>query len=224
MKKVLALALALVMALSMSAMAFAADAVSECGVCGSKFADAEDFAEHVKECKAPEAAAPIVNSCPKCGRQFADEAIYNEHVNSCKINDQGGKVDLTIQELLNMLVDLLKSSMTQWDQVETVIVKLVDFLQNIGTAAVSEADVKGAVADLEAALADAKIPGVEDILNTLKQKIKDLYAGEVATTVVEETTVAEPAADTGSSSVGIAVFAAVSVAAAAAYVCTKKSK
>ena len=224
MKKVLALALALVMALSMSAMAFAADAVNECGVCGSKFADNAAFAEHVKECKAPEAADPIVNSCPKCGRQFADEAIYNEHVNSCKINDQGGKVDLTIQELLGMLVDLVKSSMTQWDAIESVIVRLVDFLENIGTAAVGEADVKGAVADLEAALADANIPGVSDILNAIKQKIKDLYAGEVATTVVEETTEVVPPAVTGSSSIGIALFAAVSVAAAAAYVCTKKSK
>ncbi len=224
MKKVLALALALVMAFSMSAMAFAADAVNECGVCGSKFADNAAFAEHVKECKAPEAAAPIVNSCPKCGRQFADEVNYNDHVNSCKINDQGGKVDLTIQDLIAALIELVKTNAGQWDAIESVIIRLVDFIENIGTAAVSEVDVKGAVADLEAALADAKIPGVEDLLNSLKQKIKDLYAGEVATTVVEETTVAEPAADTGSSSVGIALFAAVSVAAAAAYVCTKKSK
>ena len=51
-----------------------------------------------------------------------------------------------------------------------------------------------------------------------------MYAGEVATTVIEETTVVETPATTGSSSVGIALFAAVSVAAAAAYVCTKKSK
>ena len=43
----------------------------------------------------------------------------------------------------------------------------------------------------------------------------------LSTTVVE-TTAAAPA-DTGSASVGIAVFAAVSVAAAAAYVCTKKN-
>ena len=64
---------------------------------------------------------------------------------------------------------------------------------------------------------------MSDLLNSLKQQIKNLYAGEVATTV-EATTAAEEIVDTGSSSVGIALFAAVSVAAAAAYVCTKKSK
>ena len=132
--------------------------------------------------------------------------------------------DVSVMGILDMLVDIIKASFTQWDAIESVVIRLVDFIENIGTAAVSEADVKGAVADLEAALAGAEIPGVTDLLNQLKQKIKDLYAGEVATTVVEETTVVEAPADTGSSSVGIALFAAVSVAAGAAYVCTKKSK
>ena len=132
--------------------------------------------------------------------------------------------DVSVMGILDMLVDIVKASFSQWDAIESVVIRLVDFIENIGTAAVSEADVKGAVADLEAALAGAEIPGVADLLNQLKQKIKDLYAGEVATTVVEDTTVADPPADTGSSSVGIAAFAAVSVAAAAAYVCTKKSK
>ncbi len=132
--------------------------------------------------------------------------------------------DVSVMGILDMLVDIIKASFSQWDAIESVVIRLVDFIENIGTAAVSEADVKGAVADLEAALAGAEIPGVTDLLNQLKQKIKDLYAGEVATTVVEETTVVEAPADTGSSSVGIALFAAVSVAAGAAYVCTKKSK
>ena len=129
--------------------------------------------------------------------------------------------DVSVMGILDMLVDIIKASFSQWDAIESVVIRLVDFIENIGTAAVSEADVNGAVADLEAALAGAEIPGVSDLLNALKQKIKDLYAGEVATTV-EATTVAEEIVDTGSSSVGIAVFAAVSVAAAAAYVCTKK--
>ena len=128
-----------------------------------------------------------------------------------------------IMSVLNMLVSIVKASFTQWDAIESVVIRLIDLIENMGTAVVAEADVKGAVADLEAALAGAEIPGVADLLNTLKQQIKDLYAGEVATTV-EVTTVVEEPAETGSSSVGIAVFAAVSVAAAAAYVCTKKSK
>lgn len=187
MKKVLALALSLIMVLSMGTMAFAADAVSKCGVCGSTFTNEEDFATHVENCE-PAAAE--------------EDAIMS---------------------IINMLVEIVKASFSQWDAVESVVIRLVDLIENMGSAVVAEADVKGAVADLEAALAGAEIPGVADLLTQLKQQIKNLYAGEVATTV-EVTTVVEAPAETGSSSVGIAVFAAVSVAAAAAYVCTKKSK
>lgn len=130
---------------------------------------------------------------------------------------------ITPKDILNAIIDLVKSSMSQWDAIESVVVRLVDFIENIGSAAVDKADVDGAVADLEAALADVEIPGLSDLLDSLKAAIKKMYAGEVATTV-EVTTEKAPAPETGSSSVGIAVFAAVSVAAAAAYVCTKKSK
>ena len=204
MKKVLALALALVMAFSMSAMAFAAD---ETTTTTTAVADDEP-----------------IKTCPVCENEFKDADAYNDHIATCEKTATGVSANISIQEIITALIELVKTNAGQWDAIESVIIRLVDFIENIGTAAVSEVDVKGAVADLEAALAGAEIPGVSDLLNSLKQKIKDLYAGEVATTVVEETTVAEPAADTGSSSVGIALFAAVSVAAAAAYVCTKKSK
>ncbi len=164
----------------------------------------------------------------------ADETAANADVNiNININGETAADETTaaaddaatldVASILNMIIDLVKSSMTQWDDIESIVVRLVDFLENIGSAAVGQADVNGAVADLEAALADVEIPGISDLLNALKSKIKDLYAGEVATTV-EVTTEKAPAPETGSSSVGIAVFAAVSVAAAAAYVCTKKSK
>lgn len=201
MKKVLALALALVMALSMSAMAFAAETTTTA---------------------APKADEPV-KTCPVCGNEFVDADAYNDHIAICEDTNTGFNANFSIQEILAAIIELVKTNAGQWDAIESVIIRLVDFLENIGTAAVSEADVKGAVADLEAALADVKVPGLSDLLNTLKQKIKDLYAGEVATTVEATTEVQKPA-DTGSSSVGIAVFAAVSVAAAAAYVCTKKSK
>ena len=59
------------------------------------------------------------------------------------------------------------------------------------------------------------------VLSTsLKQKIKDFYSGNKET-AVEETAAVAPS-DTGSSAAGIAVFAAMSVAAAAAFVCTRK--
>ena len=121
-----------------------------------------------------------------------------------------------------MIIDLAKASMTQWGDIETIIVRLIDFVENMGTLAADQAAVLGAVEDLEASFADVKIPGLDEIINALKSKIKAMYAGEKATTVVEETTAIAPA-ETGSSSVaGIAAFAAISVAAAAAYVCTKK--
>ncbi len=203
MKKVLALALALIMVFSMGTMAFADNSTTA--------APAQTAEEPIKE-------------CPICLNEFRDAAAYNAHIAICKDTDEGVNTNITIQEIITAMLELIKSvPALDFSIIETIIVRLVDFIEKIGTAAVGEADVKGAVADLEAALAGFEIPGMSDLLNSLKQQIKNLYAGEVATTV-EATTAAEEIVDTGSSSVGIAVFAAVSVAAAAAYVCTKKSK
>ena len=206
MKKVLAIALALVMALSMGAMAFAADN-------GTSSAD--------KGSNEP------IKTCPECGEKFQDANAYNDHLEICRIEDAWGKndvkIDLSVKEILDMIIDLAKASMTQWGDIESIIIRIVDFVENMGGIAADKAEVLGAVEDLEAAFADVKIPGLDDLLNQLKAKIKAMYAGEKATTV-EETTVVTPPADTGSSAAGIAAFAAISVAAAAAYVCTKKSK
>lgn len=220
MKKVLALALALVIALSMSAMAFAAgtetDATTKvtvnnnmCPECGRWFADEEQYNAHLTYCEE--------KICTKCGEAFADEDAYNDHIEICTVGDTKDYVDLTVKEILNAIIEIAKASMGQWDDIESVITRLVDFIENIGAGVVPEADVNGAIAELEG----LNIPGISDLLDALKAKIKAMYAGEEATTVVE-TTAATPA-DTGSASVGIAVFAAVSVAAAAAYVCTKKN-
>lgn len=201
MKKVLALALSLIMVLSMGTMAFAAETTT-----------------------AAATAEEPIKVCPICENEFRDAAAYNAHIAICKDTDEGVNTNITIQEIIAAMIELLKAAPAlDFSVIENIIVKLIDFVQNIGTAAVAEADVKGAVADLEAALAGIEIPGIDGLLTQLKQQIKNLYAGEVATTV-EATTAAEEIVDTGSSSVGIAVFAAVSVAAAAAYVCTKKSK
>lgn len=192
MKKVLALALALIMALSMGTMAFAANT---CGFCKSTFDG--DLDEHIA-------------NCPKAQTTVA--AAEEEDLMS----------GLTIKGILDLIVDVAKASMTQWDAIETIVTKILDLVQNMGNALISEADVNGAVEDLEASLAEVKDGNAKsklaDLINALKAKIKALYAGEKATDVTEVTT----PADTGSASVGIAVFAAVSVAAAAAYVCTKK--
>ena len=247
MKKALAIVMALVIALSMSAMAFAADPVA-CQICGKLYDTAANAAACAKAHSADDAAANTVycadcgntfanegefnkhlalcnkKYCPKCQRPFADEKAYNEHVAACTYGDQKDYVDLTIKDILTMIIDLVKTNAGQWDAIESVVIRLVDFIENIGTGLIPAADVNGAVADLEAALADFEIPGISDLLNQLKAKIKAMYAGEKATTVAttETTTEVVEPSDTGSASVGIAAFAAISVAAAAAYVCTKK--
>lgn len=215
MKKVLALALALVMALSMSAMAFAAEATpadatannNMCPNCGRWFYSEKEYNSHLALCD--------IKTCDKCGEKFASEAEFNKHIDTCTVGDTKDYVNLTVKDILEMIIDIAKSSMSQWDSIESVIIRIIDLVENMG-GLVSEADVNGAIAELEG----FNIPGIEGLIDALKAKIKNMYAGETATTVVE-TTAAAPA-DTGSASVGIAVFAAVSVAAAAAYVCTKK--
>ena len=214
MKKVLALALALIMALSMSAMGFAAatpsDVTNTCPKCGRTFAVEAEYNKHLPLCE--------YKVCGKCGETFANEDSYNDHLEICTVDDTKDYVDLTVKDILNMIIDIAKASMGQWDSIESVIVRLVDFVENMGAGlVVPEADVNGVIAELEA----LEIPGISDLLNQLKAKIKAMYAGETATEA--PTTEAAEAPETGSASVGIAVFAAVSVAAAAAYVCTKKN-
>ena len=233
MKKVLALALALVIALSMSAMAFAALEL-KCNVCGSTgFADDAALKSHMDTVHPAAPAAPAATEqakekCGICGSEFTNDDLRAHIKAGCDganaTNAHDHYADLSIKDLLSMIIDLAKASMTQWGDIESIIIRLVDFVENMGTLAADQAAVLGAVEDLEASFADVKIPGIDELLNALKAKIKAMYAGEKATTVVEET-VAEVPAETGSSSVaGIAAFAAISVAAAAAYVCTKKSK
>lgn len=210
MKKTLAIVLALVLAFSMTAMAFAADT---------------DTSSTTAATVAPVGGTPGSydnNVCPKCGAKFAIEAEYNKHVAACTVGDEAPAkdyVDLTVKDVLNAIVELIKSSNTQWDDIESVVTRLVDLVENLLKGiAVPEADVNGAIDDLKDKVGTSGKLG--DLLDSLKAKIKSFYAGDKATT--EATTAAEEPADTGSATAGIAAFAAISVAAAAAYVCTKK--
>lgn len=209
MKKTLAIVLALVLAFSMTAMAFAEDPTTTTAA----------------STVAPVGGVPGSydnNVCPKCGAKFAIEAEYNKHVAACTVGDPAPTkdyVDLTVKDVLNAIVELIKSSNTQWNDIESVVTRLVDLVENLLKGiAVPEADVNGAIDDLKAKVGDSgKLGG---LLDSLKAKIKSFYAGDKATT--EATTAAEKPAETGSATAGIAAFAAISVAAAAAYVCTKK--
>ena len=108
-------------------------------------------------------------------------------------------------------------------QIEGIINRIKELVANVTGS--NSADVLGVVDQLEAkigsfGLAKDILSRIKELITNLKQKIKDLYAGNKET-VVEETAAVAPSG-TGSSAAGIAAFAAVSVAAAAAYVCTKK--
>lgn len=210
MKKTLAIVLALVLAFSMTAMAFAAETDTKAPAAGSAVGGQVGSYDN--------------NKCPKCGRAFVDEAQYNAHIAACTYGESAPAttkdyVDLTVKDVLNAIVELIKSSNTQWDDIESVVTRLVDLVENLLKGiAVPEADVNGAIDDLKAKVGDSGKLG--DLLDSLKAKIKSFYAGDKATT--EATTAAEKPAETGSATAGIAAFAAISVAAAAAYVCTKK--
>lgn len=125
-------------------------------------------------------------------------------------------IDLTVKEVLAMILDLAKAGMSQWGDVETVIIKIVDFLDGL-VSGITSGSVDGLVAELEGLFEGIEIPGIDELINALKEKILSFYApGIVPTTKPADTS------NTGSAPVGIAVFAAVSVAGAAAFVCTKK--
>lgn len=133
---------------------------------------------------------------------------------------------MSASDVVDKLVDVFNNDADIWSAVKDTVIRIIDFIENIGVGAASKADVAGAISDLESKLETLPILGdileyCHNLINTLKQKIKDLYAGNRETEAVVCTDVA-PSADTGSSSAGIAAFAAVSVAAAAAYVCTRK--
>lgn len=206
MKKTLAIVLALVLAFSMSAMAFA---------------DGETTTTTVVTPAGGSEGSYDYNTCSKCGAKFVNEQQFNNHVAACTYGDEAEEkdyVDLTVKDILNAVVELIKSGHAQWDDIESVVTRLVDLVENLLNGIGSAADVNGAIDDLKAKVSgDSKVCS---LLDSLKSKIMSFYAGDKATT--EATTAAEEPAETGSATAGIAAFAAISVAAAAAYVCTKK--
>lgn len=204
MKKVLAIVLALVMALSCGAMAFAADDATTT----TTTAAAGDTI--INE------AAPQNAKCGLCGSTLAEGELIADHVCPTEAATEKDYIDLTVKDVLNAIVELAKSAMTQWADVETVVIKIVEFLDGLVKGTTS-GKVDGLVAELEGLFTGIEIPGMKDLINALKEKILSWYTPDIFVTDPVETP------ETGSAPVGIAVFAAVSVAAAAAFVCTKKN-
>ena len=73
------------------------------------------------------------------------------------------------------------------DDVESKIIIVVDYVENLESGAVSKDEVLRAIAELEEALEDEDIEGMDELLDLLKKKIKGMYAGEKATTAPSTT-------------------------------------
>ncbi len=245
-KKLIAVVLALVLAFSCSAIAFAKmETVTEtdgstwyhCTDCDRSYDNITDYNAHI------DIYHPVTNPtvtvkeyiCPGCGKIYYDIESYNECLASHNYGidtHYWSYIGKTIPELVDNLRNYFVGSQTQ-NLIFDVLYKFLDYFYMFvdafvaGRLGTEELEgVEGAMADLDSVLAgvDLTLPqydGVTDIVNALKQKVKDLYAGNIETTIVEETN-AEAPAETGSANIGVAVFAAISVAAAAAFVCTKK--
>lgn len=119
-------------------------------------------------------------------------------------------VSADINDILDKIIVAVEDG-SAVDAVEDAVNGVVDAIDG------ASANLDGEVVNLETVLDG--VPGVDGLIDELKEAIKGMYAGETATVPVTEV---EESVPTGSSSVGIVAFAAISVAAAAAYVCTKK--
>ncbi len=162
--------------------------------------------------------------CPECGYKAQSIKDYNNHINKfhgadMQYDNYFGE-DTTILDIMNQFIAWIESSKIM-DMLLEFAYKIFDLL----ISGAPEPAVAGAMDNLEGAanklnLSLPQFSGLKDWINVIKQKIKSFYAGQVETTIEE--TQAEAPADTGSASGSIAIFATISVAAAAAYVCSKK--
>ncbi len=168
--------------------------------------------------------------CPGCGKVYYSYREYNDCLDSHNnaVDEHYWRyVGQTIPQIIDTLRNYFVGSQTQ-TLLFDILYKIKDYVELIIGNYLNAGDVagvQGAVADLDGALAGVnldlpELAGVKEFVTSLKQKVKDLYAGEIETSIEE--TVAEAPAETGSANAGIIVFSVISAAAAAAFVCTKK--
>lgn len=123
MKKIISLMLALVMVFSMSAVAFAAN-INICPACDRSFSYETEYNNHLAICSE--------KTCTKCGEIFAGEDAYNDHIEVCTVGDEADYIDLTVNSFLEIVIDFIKAIMEQWDGIEDVVIRMVDFAESIG--------------------------------------------------------------------------------------------
>ena len=197
-----------------------------CQECGRKYENPDAYVADLNNHKNDKEYV-----CATCGASFRNKEAYNEHL--ATHNNTGDHywtkyIGLKLPEIMDKFFNYIQASGflgTLNDLFWDLYSRVIEVVMN-GAGAAGEAEVAGAAERLDAAIAKLNLPAA-DLLNfngfmsTIKEKIKDLYANN-RETAIEETTNAEAPVDTGSASAGMAVFAIISAAAAAAYVCSKK--
>lgn len=137
-----------------------------CNNCHTYFNDREQYNEHIASCN-------IHKECVGCRETFYNSELYDAHLQNC-IEENSSHV--TTKDLLELILDNVKSNNSQWDDVESTVIKIVDIFNNLGGDPDNPEKLDAAVAELEAL-------GFEDsewLIPILKSKIKTLYAGELA--------------------------------------------
>lgn len=125
--------------------------------------------------------------CTECNKGFESEEALTNHY-PCPGETSDISSDIEIKTILEMIIDFVKSETSQWSDIENIIVRIIDLLANIENGSVTKDDFDDAIADLEAALADIDSEQKDELIEMLKKKIEDMYAGEDGTTTVTETT------------------------------------
>lgn len=199
-----------------------------CQECGRKFENPDAYIQDQKT-----HIGRTDYECAICHQKFSNQDLYNAHIKTHynTVDHKWGQyVKLSLPELMDKFFGYMQTSgvMTTildlfWDLYNRVMEYIVNGTAGSGAG---EAEVAGAVDKLDLAIGKLNLPdfqltGIKDFMTAIKQKIKDFYAHDEAV-VVEEVTNAEAPVETGSATAGIAVFAAITAAAAAAYVCSKK--
>lgn len=213
--------LAVAIVLCCASVAFASE-VYTCPVCSMKYVTIEEYNNCLTGHNAPaESAHSDMHKCATCGKMFADLDSYNACIDSHfnNVNYHYDKyVGLTVPELCAALVEIFNES----DAMETAQA-IVDKSYDVIVEAKDQATVENELADLESDLtdldADVDFGEVEEIIEELGNAAGEENGAD--SDVVETSEIVYPA-KTGSSSAGIAMFATVSVAAAAAFVLMKK--
>lgn len=224
MKKIAAILLAVIIVSTSFIMAYAAD-VYTCPTCSKKFADLDAYNAciegHIIDADAE--SGKELHKCSTCGKIFEDLDSYNNCVDSHfnNVNYHYDKyVGLTIPELLEELVNIYnKTGATEMAQ------NLVDKLFDLADKAADSETVSETISALELELSEMDV-GCESLsdINCIIDELKQCVASDEEKTEVEVTE-AEPPAATGSENIGsVAIFATVSVAAAAAFVTIKSKK